>query len=79
MTLRLDGGILEVELEDDARPYDPTAVPHPDIDAPIEARPIGGLGIHFVREMMDGFAYRRSEGRNVVTLTKETQGGGPAC
>ena len=79
MTARLDDGVLKVELEDDARPYDPTTVPDPDIGAPIEERPIGGLGIHFVREMMDGFAYRRSEGRNVVTLTKETQGGGPAC
>ena len=79
MKLRLDGGILEVELEDDARPYDPTTVPHPDIGAPIEARPIGGLGIHFVREMMDGFAYRRGDSRNIVTLTKETRGGGTAC
>ena len=78
MTVRLDGGILKVELEDDARPYDPTAVPHPDIGAPIEARPIGGLGIHFVREMMDGFTYRRGEGRNIVTLTKETRAGGTA-
>ena len=70
MTVRLQDGVLVVELVDDAMPYDPTQAPHPDIDAPIEQRPIGGLGVHFVRELMDGFGYRRSEGRNIVTLTK---------
>ena len=75
MTVRMQDGVLEVELVDDAMPYDPTRAPHPDIDAPIEQRPIGGLGVHFVRELMDGFGYRRSEGRNIVTLTKRTAEG----
>ena len=73
MTVRLEGSVLIVELSDDAKPYDPTRAPHPDIDAPIERRPIGGLGVHFVRELMDGFLYRRSDGRNIVTLTKRTK------
>ena len=76
MTIRLEGGVLAIELADDARPYDPTVVPSPDIDAPIEERPIGGLGIHIVRETMDGFSYRRAEGRNIVTLTKDTRDAG---
>lgn len=76
MTVRMENGVLVVELSDDATPYDPTGAPHPDIDAPIEARPIGGLGVHFVRQLMDGFRYRRSGGRNIVTLTKRTGGDG---
>ena len=72
MTVRVEDGVLVIELEDDARPYDPTQAPHPDTDAPIEHRPIGGLGVHFVRGLMDGFTYRRSDGRNIVTLTKRT-------
>ena len=76
MTVRMKGSVLVVELADDAKPYDPTAAPHPDIDAPIGERPISGLGVHFVRELMDGFRYRRSGGRNIVTLTKETQNSG---
>lgn len=75
MTVRMEGSVLVVELSDDAKPYDPTAAPHPDIDAPIERRPIGGLGVHFVRELMDSFRYRRSGGRNIVTLTMETRHG----
>ena len=73
MTVRLEDGVLEVELVDDATPYDPTRAPHPDIDASIEDRPIGGLGVHFVRALMDGFRYRRSDGRNIVTLTKRAE------
>ena len=76
MTVRLEGSVLVVRLADDAKPYDPTTAPHPDIDAPIEERPIGGLGVHFVRVLMDEFRYRRSEGRNIVTLTKETRSHG---
>ena len=72
MTVRLEDGALVIELVDDATPYDPTQAPHPDIEASIEDRPIGGLGVHFVRILMDGFRYRRSDGRNIVTLTKRT-------
>lgn len=78
MTVWMEGSVLTIELADDAKPYDPTAAPYPDIDAPIEERPIGGLGVYFVRELMDGFRYRRSEGRNIVTLTRETRLDGAA-
>ena len=78
MTVRLDGGVLVIELADDARPYDPTLVPYPDLEAPVEERPIGGLGVHFVRQKMDGFSYRRVGGRNIVTLTKDTRDDGAA-
>jgi len=78
MTVRMEGSVLVIELSDTARPYDPPAAPHPDTDAPMEKRPIGGLGVHFVRELMDSFRYRRSDGRNIVTRAKETQHGGAA-
>ncbi len=35
-----------------------------------------GAALTFVRELMDGFRYRRSDGRNIVTLAKETRGAG---
>ena len=39
-----------------------------DITLPLEQRPVGGLGIHLVKNLMDAVNYRRSEGRNVLTL-----------
>ena len=41
----------------------------------MEERARGGLGIHLVRKTMDAVAYRRENGRNVVTLTKSTVAG----
>ena len=72
IAVRMDGSALVVEITDDARPFDPSEAAQPDTDVPIEDRPIGGLGIHFVRETMDGFRYRRSGKHNVVTLIKNT-------
>ena len=62
---------LRLEIEDDGRPFDPTAQAAADTSLPIEHRAIGGLGIHFIRQTVDAFAYRREHGRNVVTLTKK--------
>jgi anti-sigma regulatory factor (Ser/Thr protein kinase) len=39
-------------------------------DKPLEERQIGGLGIHFVREMMNSVDYQRTDHKNIVTLTK---------
>ena len=61
---------IVVELCDNGAAFDPTKdAPLPDPDAPIDDRPIGGLGIYLIREMVDDVAYRREEGWNYLTLT----------
>ena len=61
---------LTISIEDDGRPFDPlNDAPDPDLTSSIEDRPIGGLGIHFVREMMDEMTYRREDGKNCLALT----------
>jgi serine/threonine-protein kinase RsbW len=67
-------GQLWVEVTDDARPFDPTQVPSPDLDAPLEQRSVGGLGIHLVREMMDDLAYWHADGSNHVQFRKRLAG-----
>jgi len=68
-----DAAEVRVVIEDDGRPFDPTAQAVPDTSLPVTERPIGGLGIHFIRKTMDRFTYRRDEGRNIVTLVKAIQ------
>lgn len=71
VTLAVADGDLHVELSDDGRAFDPFSRPEPDLTSSLEERPVGGLGIHFVRTMMDEATYRRSQGRNLVHLVKK--------
>ena len=56
-------------VEDDGPPFDLRTVAPADVDAPIEFRPIGGLGVHLVRSLTHGLEYRREGARNILTLT----------
>ncbi len=64
-------GRLVFELSDSGVPFDPTAAPDADISLGVEERPIGGLGIFLVRQIMDSVEYARRGGKNILTLTKK--------
>ncbi|WAC26056.1 ATP-binding protein [Ancylobacter sp. SL191] len=66
--LRHLGGALELTLSDDGDAFDPFNAPPPDLTGTLDERRIGGLGVHLVRTLADSFAYKRENGRNVVTL-----------
>ena len=74
--LRIDvssvGSTVVVRLVDQAPAFDPTGRPTPDLDAPLERRPFGGMGIHLMRVSVDRLVYR-SVGRagNDLTFIKE--------
>jgi sigma-B regulation protein RsbU (phosphoserine phosphatase) len=74
-----EGDTLRIEIEDDGRPFDPTAQAAPDTSAPLEQRRIGGLGIHFIRKTMDGMSYHRRNDHNVLTLVKRIISDVPAA
>lgn len=64
-----DNDSLTIEVSDEGRPFDPfNDAPKPSIDAEIEDRPIGGLGIFLVQTMMDDTSYQHSEGKNRLTM-----------
>jgi serine/threonine-protein kinase RsbW len=69
--LRRDGDLITLQIEDDGKAFDPTVLDEPDTDAAIEERDAGGLGIHFVRTLMDTVEYRRVGDRNRLTMTKK--------
>lgn len=58
-------------IEDDGREFNPIEHPAPDLDAPLEERKEGGLGIHLVRQIMTSMKYQRIAGKNVVMLQKK--------
>jgi anti-sigma regulatory factor (Ser/Thr protein kinase) len=63
-------GLLTISITDCGAPFDPGDKKDPDINLPAEERPIGGLGIFLVRQLMDSVAYQRADGKNILTLTK---------
>ena len=62
---------LKFVITDWGTPFDPTAKTEVDTTLPAEERPIGGLGIHLVRQIMDSINYERTDGKNVLTLRKK--------
>ena len=59
---------LKFTITDNGTPFDPTAHAEVDINAPADERPIGGLGIHLMRQLMDSINYNRIDGKNILTL-----------
>ena len=60
-----DADAVAIEIVDDGPRFDPLEdAPLPDPDAPLEDRPVGGLGVHLVRTMMDEITYRYQDGKN---------------
>ena len=68
MALHVADGRIVLEIRDDGAAYDLLAHPSPDLDADIDQRPIGGLGIHLVRELSQDAQYRRQDGWNVLRV-----------
>ena len=60
-----------VTIRDQGESFDPTIVPCPDTACPLKDREIGGLGLHFMRTLMDEvqFEFDTPEG-NVLRMTK---------
>ena len=65
---RGDAGVW-LDIEDDGEAFDPTAAA-PRAPAPtLELLPVGGLGIHLMRQYSSRMEYSRSGGRNRLRLT----------
>lgn len=68
--LRTEADGIAVEFADRGREFDPTSAPAVDIDAPLEERHSGGLGIHLVRGIMRDLQYSRAGEWNHVGMRR---------
>ena len=71
--VQADDEQLQFVIRDTGIPFDPTTTPEIDTTLSAKDRPIGGLGIHLVRQIMDDVQYRRIGEFNVLTLIKKYQ------
>ena len=72
--LKIAGAQVIAEVMDDGVPFDPLSVPEPRLEGGIDERPIGGLGIYLLRQLMDEVHYVRRDDRNVLVMKKRIAG-----
>jgi len=71
-SVRVQQGILEILIEDDGPPFDPTEyvnfqdIAHDDIEGPV-----GGWGIGLIRTLIDEITYEQRSGKNILCLGKK--------
>jgi serine/threonine-protein kinase RsbW len=70
ISIWVDMDNIELTITDDGMAFDPLSLPSPDVQASVEERRIGGLGIHFVRESMDEAIYERVDKLNILHMKK---------
>jgi len=76
ISLELDSELLSITYKDNGIPYDPLVESeNPDIELGVEERQIGGLGIHFVKNLTDSQHYKRDENCNILSLKKNIKSG----
>ena len=67
----MEDDLIRIVLIDYGVPFDPSAVPLPDLKADLSDRKIGGLGIFLMRKLMDEVRYEpKPDKSNVLTMIK---------
>ena len=70
VSVAAENGEAVLAVEDDGIAFNPLEVPPVDTSLAIEDRPVGGLGIHLVRSVMNEVNYARKNGRNRLEMSK---------
>lgn len=66
-----ENGVVTIGFRDGGVQFDPLAKDDPDINAPLETRQVGGLGIFICKQMMDSLTYHFENGCNVFEMKKK--------
>jgi serine/threonine-protein kinase RsbW len=70
VSLALAESRVTMMIEDDGPAFDPLKLPAPDVRASLADRPVGGLGVYLVQQVMDSVSYQRVGARNRLTMIR---------
>ena len=61
---------MRITLQDNGEPFDPAEIPEPDVTSPLEIRKERGLGIYFMRQLMDKviFEFSQKQGNTLILV-----------
>ncbi len=66
-----DGEKLSLVFTDSGAPFNPDAIPEPDINELSKRKKVGGLGIYLMKKLMDEVRYKINREKNQVILIKK--------
>jgi len=64
-----------VTIRDNGKPFDPSSVPPPDLEADLDKRRIGGLGIYLMKKLMDDVSYSFDARKGNILVMRKTLAG----
>jgi len=70
LTIWKENDKIIIQIQDRGEPFNPLEADEPDLQAPLEERSPGGLGIHFLKNVTDSVHYQFKDGKNILTLIK---------
>jgi len=70
LSFRIESDRILVQITDFGHVFEPADAPKPDIEAALEDRPLGGLGLFLIYQTMDNIDYQSSGDGNTLTFTK---------
>lgn len=74
LDLLSEADAIRIELKDNGKAYNPLEeAPTPDFGSDVEDRPIGGLGVHLVKQLSDELEYQHLDGFNKLTIVKRRE------
>lgn len=74
LNLLSEADAIRIELKDNGKPYNPLEeAPAPDFESDVEDRPIGGLGVHLVKQLSDELEYQHEDGFNKLIIVKRRE------
>ena len=75
LSFRVEADRILVQITDFGHSFEPAEAPRPDVQAALEDRELGGLGLYFIYQTMSNIDYHASEEGNVLTFTKLMRSG----
>jgi serine/threonine-protein kinase RsbW len=71
VNLELDEDELTITYKDNGIQFNVLELPEPDLQAPIETREIGGLGVHYIKFFTDSITYEYVDKNNMLKMKKK--------
>ncbi len=73
--ISLTGSVLLLQLIDkNGQPFDPTQSAEYDTQQTLQERPIGKVGLHLVKNLVDDLRYDYKNGQTILTIKKQLKG-----